>query len=167
LALLTNLTSRELALPAVDHDRLVDIPLLIPSSGVITDFLARWYGPDYRDLLHVVAVVDDVYYGLALLRSGLTRGCMIASRTIAESAMDGRLPGRSDFRVIEFGDGFVPHLELVSGVFGRAGDRKNYKSDHPINLLWQAFAREAAAATHPTGGPEHAGGLTEPEQTLR
>jgi DNA-binding transcriptional LysR family regulator len=144
LVLLTNLTVRELPLAVVDRDRFARIPLLVPSAGVITDFLARWFGPEWHERLDIVATIDDVYYGLALLRSGLARGCMIASRSIAEGATDGRLPGRRDFRLIELADDFKPRLELVSGAFARAGDRQKYKAAHPINLLWDALRQEAS-----------------------
>ena len=145
LALLTNLTVRELPIPTVDRDRFARIPLLVPSGGVITDFLARWFGPEWHERLDVVATIDDVYYGLALLRSGLVHGCMIASRSVAQGATDGRLPGKRDFRVIELADDFQPRLELVSGAFARAADRKKYAAAHPINLLWEALRQEASA----------------------
>lgn len=145
LALLTNMTTRELPVPTVDRDRFAHLPLLVPSGGVITDFVARWFGPEWHERLNVVATIDDVYYGLALLRSDLVRGCMIASRSIAQGATDGRLPGKRDFRVIELADDFQPRLELVSGAFARAADRKKYTSAHPINLLWDALTQEASA----------------------
>jgi hypothetical protein len=71
LALLTNLPVRELPAEAVDQQRLPGVPLLAPAAGLIAEFLRRWYGPDYRSRLRIVAEFDSIYYGLALLRSGL------------------------------------------------------------------------------------------------
>ncbi|MFE9795999.1 hypothetical protein ACFYRL_30165 [Streptomyces goshikiensis] len=66
LALLTNLSVRELP-RRVGVERLRNLPLFIPSRGVIADFVERWYVPDFRTHLQVVAEIDDIYYGLALL----------------------------------------------------------------------------------------------------
>ncbi|GGQ97372.1 LysR family transcriptional regulator [Streptomyces asoensis] len=143
LALLTNLPVRELAAKTVGVERLRTVPLVIPSHGVITDFVERWYGPDFRSQLQVVAEIDDIYYGLALLRSRMTYGCMLCARSIGQAALDGRLPTSEDFRLIEFADDFDPMLQLVSGVFARKGERETYDASHPLNILWDAFRDEA------------------------
>ncbi|MEU6219072.1 LysR family transcriptional regulator [Streptomyces sp. NPDC047022] len=145
LALLTNLPVRELAARTVGVDRLRSLPLVIPSRGVITDFVERWYGPDFRSQLQIVAEIDDIYYGLALLRSRMTYGCMLCARSIGQAAVDGRLPTGEDFRLIDFADDFDPMLQLVSGVFARKGERETYGASHPLNILWDAFRDEAAS----------------------
>ncbi|MFJ8164158.1 LysR family transcriptional regulator [Streptomyces sp. NPDC096136] len=145
LALLTNLSVRELPARRVGVERLRNLPLVIPSRGVIADFVERWYGPDFRTHLQVVAEIDDVYYGLALLRSEMTRGCMLCARSIGEAAVEGRLPGGEGFRLVEFADDFHPMLQLVSGVFARKGERDTYDVSHPLNVLWEAFREEAAS----------------------
>ncbi|MQS38426.1 LysR family transcriptional regulator [Streptomyces katsurahamanus] len=145
LALLTNLPVRELAARTVGVDRLRSLPLVIPSRGVITDFVERWYGPDFRSQLQIAAEIDDIYYGLALLRSRMTYGCMLCARSIGEAAADGRLPTSEDFRLIDFADDFDPMLQLVSGVFARKGERETYDASHPLNILWDAFRDEAAS----------------------
>ena len=91
LALITNLPLRELPVASVTQDRLPGIPLLAPSAGLIADFLRRWYGHDFRDQLHIVAEVDSIYYGLALLRSRLVHGALIATGAAAQAAIEGRL----------------------------------------------------------------------------
>ncbi|MEW1694173.1 LysR family transcriptional regulator [Streptomyces sp. NPDC093249] len=145
LALLTNLPVRELAARTVGVDRLRTLPLVIPSRGVITDFVERWYGPDFRSQLQIAAEIDDIYYGLALLRSRMTYGCILCPRSIGEAAVDGRLPTSEDFRLVEFADDFDPMLQLVSGVFARKGERETYDASHPLNVLWDAFREEAAS----------------------
>ncbi|MGW1280893.1 LysR family transcriptional regulator [Streptomyces tsukubensis] len=145
LALLTNLPVRELATRTVGFDRLRSLPLVVPSRGVITDFVERWYGPDFRSRLRIAAEIDDIYYGLALLRSGMTYGCMLCARSLGEAAVDGRLPTSDDFRLIDFADDFDPMLQLVSGVFARKGERETYDASHPLNILWEAFRDEAAS----------------------
>ncbi|MEU3290487.1 LysR family transcriptional regulator [Streptomyces longwoodensis] len=145
LALLTNLPVRELAARTVSVDRLRTLPLIIPSRGVITDFVERWYGSDFRSQLQIAAEIDDIYYGLALLRSRMTYGCMLCARSIGEAAVDGRLPTGEDFRLIDLADDFNPTLQLISGVFARKGEREMYDASHPLNVLWDAFRDEAAS----------------------
>ncbi|QHC33557.1 LysR family transcriptional regulator [Streptomyces sp. HF10] len=145
LALLTNLPVRELAARTIGVDRLRTLPLVIPSRGVITDFIERWYGPDFRSQLQITAEIDDIYYGLALLRSRMTYGCMLCARSIGEAAVAGRLPTSENFRLIDFADDFDPMLQLISGVFARKGEREAYDASHPLNILWDAFRDEAAS----------------------
>jgi DNA-binding transcriptional LysR family regulator len=150
LVLLTNLSKRELAVPAVSVDRLPSVPLIVPSTGgVIVDFLRRWYGSDFRNRLTIVATIDDIYYGLALMRSKMAYGCMLTSLGIARAAVDGRLPGGPDLRFVDLGPDFDPMMELVTGTFARRGERSAFDASHPLNLLWQAFADEVAS-----GAPE-------------
>lgn len=149
LVLLTNLPRREFAARTVGVNRLRTLPLIIPSRGVITDFVERWYGPDFRSHLHIAAEIDDIYYGLALLRSRMTYGCMLCARSIGEAAVDGRLPTSEDFRLIDFADDFDPVLHLISGVFARRGERDTYDASHPLNILWDAFRDEAASGRPP------------------
>jgi DNA-binding transcriptional LysR family regulator len=149
LVLLTNLPKRELPIPAVGVDRLPSVPLIVPSTGgVIVDFLRRWYGSDFRDRLNIVATIDDIYYGLALMRSKMAYGCMLTSVGIARAAVDGRLPGGPDLRFVGLGSDFDPMMQLVTGTFARRGERNAFDMSHPLNLLWQAFADELAS-----GGP--------------
>jgi DNA-binding transcriptional LysR family regulator len=146
LVLLTNLPRRELPVPAVSVDRLPDVPLIVPAAGgVITDFLRRWYGSDFRSRMSIVASIDDIYFGLALMRSKMAYGCMLTSVSIATAAAEGRLPGGPDLRLVELGADFSPMMELVTGTFARRGERAAFSPAHPLNLLWQAFADEVAS----------------------
>ena len=143
MVLLTNLPKRELPVLAVSVDRLPSVPLIVPSTGgVITDFLRRWYGSDFRNRLTIVATIDDIYYGLALMRSKMAYGCMLTSVGIANAAVNGRLPGGPDLRIVDLGPDFDPMMELVTGTFTRRGERSAFDASHPLNLLWQAFADE-------------------------
>jgi hypothetical protein len=54
--------------------------------------------------------------------------------------LDGRLPGRN-FRQIDLADGYQPHLEIVTGILARKGERQRYAKNHPLNLLWNAFTQ--------------------------
>jgi hypothetical protein len=146
LVLLTNLPRRELPVPAVSVDRLPGVPLIVPSTGgVITDFLRRWYGSDFRSRLTIVAAIDDIYYGLALMRSKMAHGCMLTSASIARAAVEGRLPSGPGLRTVGLGPDFNPMMELVTGTFARRGERGAFDASHPLNLLWQAFAHEVAS----------------------
>ena len=146
LVLLTNLPTRELPVPTVSVERLPGVPLIVPSTGgVIVDFLRRWYGSDFRNRLTIVATIDDIYYGLALMRSKMAYGCMLTSVGIARAAVDGRLPGGPGLRFVELGPDFDPKMELVTGTFARQGERSAFGTSHPLNVLWQAFADEVAS----------------------
>lgn len=147
IVLLTNLPRRELAVNSVGRERLPSIPLVIPSSGVIVEFLSRWYGSDFRNKLTIASTIDDIYYGLALLRSGMAYGCMIVSEAIGRASIEGRLPGGPDLRLVAFTEDFDPMLELVTGVFARKGEREQYTPSHPLNLLWNAFDEETQSGT--------------------
>jgi DNA-binding transcriptional LysR family regulator len=146
LVLLTNLPKRELPVPAVSVDRLPGVPLIVPAAGgVIVDFLRRWYGSDFRSRLTIVATVDDIYYGLALMRSRMAYGCMLTSVGIARAAAEGRLPGGPGLRLVDLGPDFDPMMELVTGTFARRGERGVFGQSHPLNLLWQAFTDEVGS----------------------
>lgn len=148
VALLTNLTARELPDIPVIAARLPDLPLLAPTAGLLSQFLNRWYGPDYRGVLHVIADIDSLNYGLNLLTSELLHGCLLTTERVADAALDGRLPGRG-LRKIDLADDYQPSLEIVTGIFARKGDRDRYAPDHPLNLLWNAFAAATPAHTVP------------------
>jgi len=145
LALVTNLPLRELPVDAVDQQRLPTVPLLAPTAGLVAEFLRRWYGPDYRARLRVVAEVDSIYYGLALLRSNLVRGALIAAHAAAQAAVEGRLPGGPDLRLVRLSRDYDPPLQLLAGIFARKGERDSYHNAHPLNLLWEAFRTRASA----------------------
>jgi DNA-binding transcriptional LysR family regulator len=147
LALVTNLTPRELPVPAVDQGRLRGIPLLAPSAGLIAQFLIRWYGPDYHKHLRIVAEADSIYYGLALLRSNLVHGAMLTTSEAAQATVDGRLPGGPHLRHLLLADNFQPRVEIMAGIFTREGELEHYAPTHPLNLLWNAFR----AHLHPAG----------------
>jgi len=142
LVLLTNLPRRELPMPEVGIQRLPSVPLVVPAQGVITDFLRRYYGAEFHNKLTIAATIDDIYYGLALLRSGMAYGCMIVSEGIGTAVVEGRLPGNPDFRLVSLADDFDPMPQLVTGVFARKGEREQYERTHPLNVLWRAFGDE-------------------------
>ena len=145
LALITNLDERQLPVDAVDPQHLATIPLLAPTAGLIAEFLRRWYGPEYARHLHIVAEVDSIYYGLALLRSQLLHGALITAEAVAHAAAEGRLPGGPGLRVIPLTNDYDPPLQLLAGIFGRKGERDHYDPTPPLNLLWNAFRDHASA----------------------
>jgi hypothetical protein len=70
---------------------------------------------------------------------------MLTSVGIARAAVEGRLPGGHDLRIVDLGPDFDPMMELVTGTFARRGERDTFGPTHPLNLIWQAFADEVAA----------------------
>lgn len=152
IALLTNLSARELPDTPVGADRLPGLPLLAPTAGLLAQFLSRWYGPDYRGVLHVIADIDSLNYGLNLLTSDLLHGCLLTTERVADAALDGRLPGQG-LRKIDLANDYQPRLEIVTGIFARKGDRDRYVADHPLNLLWKAFAEATTTRAVPSALP--------------
>ncbi|MFC0439641.1 LysR family transcriptional regulator [Kutzneria buriramensis] len=149
VALLTNLSPRELPDTPVTADRLLNLPLLAPTAGLLAQFLSRWYGPDYRGVLHVIADIDALTYGLGLLTGQLLHGCLLTTERVADAAIEGRLPGQG-LRKIDLANDYHPPLEIVTGIFARKGERDRYAADHPLNLLWNAFADATPARAIPT-----------------
>jgi DNA-binding transcriptional LysR family regulator len=149
VALLTNLTARELPDTPVTAAKLPSLPLLAPTAGLLSQFLGRWYGPDYRGELDVIADIDSLNYGLNLLNALLLHGCMLTTERVADAALEGRLPGRN-LRKIDLADDYEPALEIVTGIFARKGERERYADDHPLNLLWNAFREATPTKTVPT-----------------
>ena len=152
VALLTNLTPRELAESPVTATRLPDLPLLAPTAGLLAEFLGRWYGPGYRGVLHVIADIDSLNYGLNLLTTQLLHGCLLTTERVADAALEGRLPGVG-LRKIDLADDYHPRLEIVTGVFARKGERERYAADHPLNLLWSSLARATPTRAVPPALP--------------
>ncbi|GAA3507587.1 DNA-binding transcriptional LysR family regulator [Streptosporangium album] len=146
--LLTNLPVTELPSASVGASELDRLPLIVPGSGLIADFLARWYGPGFRNRLRIVADIDDVQYGIALMRSRMASGCMIVTRTLGRRAVERAAAEGSELRVVELTHDLEPKLETVSAIFARKGERERYGSDHPLNLLWEALRHEVAETGH-------------------
>jgi DNA-binding transcriptional LysR family regulator len=146
VALLTNLTTRELPDTPVSAAALSALSLLAPTAGLLAQFLSRWYGPDYRGRLTVIADIDSLNYGLNLLSTGLLHGCLLTTDRVADAAVTGRLPG-ANLRKISLAEDYQPALDIVTGIFGRPHERYRYAHDHPLNLLWQAFL--SATPTNP------------------
>lgn len=152
VALLTNLPPRELPDTPVTADRLPNLPLLAPTAGLLAQFLSRWYGLDYRGVLDVIAEIDSLNYGLNLLASRLLHGCLLTTERVADAALEGRLPGQG-LRKIALADDYQPRLEIVTGIFARKGERDRYATDHPLNLLWNAFAEATPSRDIPSALP--------------
>lgn len=77
--------------------------------------------PDYRGTLNVIADIDLLNYGLNLLNTELLHGCMLTTERVADTVLEGRLPGRG-LRKIHLAGDFDPELEIVTGIFARRGE---------------------------------------------
>lgn len=148
VALLTNLTTHELPDTPVHHDKLATLPLLAPTAGLLADFLRTWYGPDYRSTLNVIADIDALGYGLALLDNELQRGCLLTTHNVAQAATEGRLQGGHHLRALPLGTGYHPPMEIMTGIFTRRHEKDTYSPTHPLNILWHEF-RTAAGSNNP------------------
>ncbi|MCP9208872.1 LysR family transcriptional regulator [Streptomyces sp. NEAU-Y11] len=144
LALVTNLGPQELPGPSVRARRLPELPLAVSADGLIPGFLRGWFGGRYRQELHIAAEIDTVQYGLDLLASGVLRGCVLVTQGIGDAVADGRLQTGAGLRTLELEDDIGPELEVLVGVFVRAGERAAQDDTHPLNVLWGALAGENA-----------------------
>ncbi|WNV90963.1 LysR family transcriptional regulator [Umezawaea sp. Da 62-37] len=142
LALLTNLPEKRLGASA-GVGELPRLPLVVPGDGLIAEFLRGWFGPDYRNELDIAAEIDEIQYGMSLLRSGLVQGCMIVTSGLGVVAANQELREGTGLRVVELKNDRQPVLERLVGVFARKEERAKFPSDHPLNLLWSAFEAEA------------------------
>ncbi|WP_433335764.1 LysR family transcriptional regulator [Spirillospora sp. CA-294931] len=133
--LLTNLPEEELPGTGTETGRLAHLPLVVPSAGLVADYLATWYGAGFRDRLNIVAEIDDVHYGLSLLRSGFVRGCMIVTASIGRRRAGTEAPGELPLRALELHDDLEPKAELMTGAFVRKADLARYDEGHPLNRL--------------------------------
>ncbi|WP_344908236.1 LysR family transcriptional regulator [Actinomadura meridiana] len=145
--LLTNLTESELPDAAIETSRLGGVPLVVPPAGLVADLLATWYGTNFRDRLTVVADIDDVHYGLSLLRSGFVRGCMIVTGSIGRGMAAQDDPDAVPLRTITLNDDLKPRAELMTGAFVRRADLERYDAAHPLNRLWAAVKEDVRTYT--------------------
>ncbi|MFJ6670990.1 LysR family transcriptional regulator [Actinosynnema sp. NPDC091369] len=143
LALLTNLPESKLG-TSVGTGELPKLPLVVPGEGLIAEFLRGWFGLDYRNELDIAAEIDEIQYGMSLLRSGLVEGCMIVTSGLGVVAANNELREGSGLRVVELTNDRKPQLERLVGVFARKEERAKFPADHPLNLLWAAFQREVS-----------------------
>lgn len=124
---------------------LPSLPLAVPDTGLIADFLRTWFGPAYRDRLTISAEIDAVPFGLELLSSRLPlHGCMLVTEGIGRAVREGRIPGGAGLRVLPIVDDRADPgnaAEHAVGIFVRKGERGRVAADHPLNLLWNAIAR--------------------------
>ncbi|MEU4740211.1 LysR family transcriptional regulator [Actinosynnema sp. NPDC023658] len=143
LALLTNMPESKLG-ASVGTGELPGLPLVVPGDGLIAEFLRGWFGADYRNELDIAAEIDEIQYGMSLLRSGLVEGCMIVTSGLGVVAANNELREGSGLRVVELKNDRKPQLERLVGVFARKEERAKFPADHPLNLLWAAFQREVS-----------------------
>ncbi|MGR3932553.1 LysR family transcriptional regulator [Streptomyces sp. BRA346] len=144
LSLVTNLGADELPGPSVAVSALPGVPLAVSADGLIPGFLRGWFGGRYRHELHIAAEIDTVQYGLELLSSGVLRGAVLVTQGIGDAVADGRLRTGAGLRTLELADDIAPELDVLVGVFVRAGERAAQDDDHPLNVLWNALAGENA-----------------------
>ncbi|MBB6396557.1 DNA-binding transcriptional LysR family regulator [Actinomadura coerulea] len=145
--LLTNLPEGELPGTPVRTSRLGRIPLVVPPAGLVADLLATWYGTNFRERLNVVADIDDVHYGLSLLRSGFVRGCMIVTGSIGRGMAAQEDPDAVPLRAIGLHDDLEPKAEFMTGAFVRRADLERYDAGHPLNRLWDAVREDVRTYT--------------------
>lgn len=127
------------------------ISMILPRAGIIADAIRAILGADHDAVLLRAQVIQDVHYGLALLETGVARGVMFATASTAEYARsrhlhsgvndDPKRASAASLRILRLGDEF-PAFEIVTGLFGRKGERKSYEMiepAHPLAAFWRIF----------------------------
>ncbi|MFD9907788.1 LysR family transcriptional regulator [Streptomyces sp. NPDC059063] len=142
LSILTNLPPERLPGPSVQASDLPGLPLVVSAGGLIARFLTAWYGADFRKEMTIAAEIEAAHYGFELLRSGVVSGAMLVTRGIGEAAESGSLPEAGGLRRLDVVGDVGPRTEVLVGVFTRGGDRASYDAQHPLNLLWDALAKD-------------------------
>jgi hypothetical protein len=155
--LLTNLSPRLFPAESITWDELRRYSLILPEAGIIIDAVRKWYGEDYQRKLKLQPPILDVHYASELLLTQTVEGFMVSTESLAKRLTadapqlstkrgDAWYPRLSKLRAIRLGSGFQP-LDIVSGLFGRKGERAMYKQldrYHPLVLFWEVFEQHAA-----------------------
>lgn len=152
---LTNLPPRLFPGHSITWEELRRHPLILPEAGIIIDGVRTWYGEDFKGKLKLSPTVLDVHYARELLVTRMVEGFMVSTRIVASQLVGNAVvsesqstsrTGSDGLRTIELGAGFQS-LDIVSGLFGRKGERALYKSldpRHPLVLFWEIFERHVA-----------------------
>jgi hypothetical protein len=59
--------------------KLPSLPLLAPTAGLLAQFLGRWYGPNYRGTLNVIADVDSPMASTCSTPNSRTAACITST----------------------------------------------------------------------------------------
>jgi DNA-binding transcriptional LysR family regulator len=122
----------------VSVDELSQLPLILPRSGLITDFFSHWLDEKVLSDKHHVDVLEaDVPFILSLLRSRIIEGCTIVPRFLIEAGHTKRLSTSSLYAPDK------PDLHAVAGLLARRADRQSLPADHPLNMIWSKLKAEA------------------------
>lgn len=122
--------------------------LVVPREGIIIEILNRAC-PDWQRKANIHDRIDDVRYGLNLLRSGMARGSMFVFEKVGEAALRGdlvtvydQLEGGQEvgLRQLFLGDGFE-RFRIATGLFVRKNRLAQCPDDHPLQLFYQSFLR--------------------------
>ncbi len=130
----------------IDFENLRKIDLLLPKSGIIIDFVEAAYGSEWRTILKAGPVIEDVSYGINLLRSGISRRGMLMIRSVADWATKGggtpdvMYPNKTkvDLVAVPLGGQF-DRWKFVSGLVALHRDLETLPENHPVRCFWRMF----------------------------
>jgi DNA-binding transcriptional LysR family regulator len=143
--LMTNCPEDQVADP-VTPKALRKLKLIAPESGIVADFLRKWYGPKYREELNLTGARGDVLFNLSLLNSGTFQGGTLVPEYLKTAARQ----QVSRLRALHLSAPDLPNLHVVAGLFVRKADRTDARSNHPINVVWRYFEQQARQNFQPT-----------------
>lgn len=137
----------------VDEELLAQQPLIMPTGGIIVQLIEQVF-PNWKKQLNCKWQIEDVYYGTALLTSGIARGSMVVLESVSKlfkkpgtPTQYASLDTRSqrvpvELKYMRLGGKFEP-LRFHSGLFVRKARLRHLNEDHPVKRFWNIFAKEA------------------------
>lgn len=141
VVLLSNHT--QLPTDPVKLDDIVDgkVRMILPKHGIIKDLAELIFREENLQKVNVAAWIDDLYFGIGLLRNNIYQACMLA----LEPAADRFIKEQTESDGIPFYKYEIEGMQdisIASGLFRRK-DAEQYASSHPVSICWQIFKEEA------------------------
>jgi len=134
----TNLPSVSVHLKDIVEKKVL---MILPDNGIIKEFAEVVFGEDFRRLT-VAARINDLYFGIDLLKHNVYEAAMLVIEEFADSFIrEQEGSGNCSFYKYE-----IPEISeiTISGVVFRRRDSERFSSSHPVNVCWEVFKKEAA-----------------------
>lgn len=129
------LTNMPLPVEQVDVEQLrsLRLPLILPTGGILREFVARALGG--AEGLNVLVRCNDVQFAVDLLRARVHEACVICGEWVVAEVRRSR-DWAELFRAYPI-VGSTLRIEL--GLFRRRDDATAHGPDHPVQIFWDTF----------------------------
>lgn len=119
--------------------------MILPTHGVVRTFADIYLGRKITNApnVSVLAWIDDIHFGLGLLRNNIYKGCMFAVDPIAEKLANAdNIKEGAQTELYKYELECPDDLGIATGLFRRS-DCDEYSDNHPINICWNIFKQKA------------------------